>query len=46
MITAFVLTRVERLKVQETAEALLNRYARHDLERICGIGRDDEASAP
>jgi hypothetical protein len=46
VITAFVLIRVERLKVQETAEALLNRYSRHDLERIWGIGWDDEASAP
>ena len=43
---AFVLIRVERLRIQETTERLLNRYSCHDLERIWGSGPDDEAPAP
>ena len=46
MTTAFVLIRVERLRIQQTTEGLFNRYSGHDLARIWGIGPDDEAPAP
>ena len=46
VMIAFVLIRVERLKIQETAEALPNRHSRHDPDRIWGIGLVHEAPAP